>query len=347
VGNVNLSYGWLGRESSSDQTVGLVVQAAYHLDEFLPLRDELRRRGYSAELLVPRPPKQPLDRFRPGVRLFNELLAATSLPIVGSSTVEDLTAQLSSVVVMNDWGTPALLVSALRACGTPTYGWVEGVQDYADVDTGQTRRPYRHVDHVFCLGDYGADQLGDQSRSVVGSERLRRLWAETNSRPTDPHATVSSNFTYGVLTEHRRDWLRSSAGACRAAGISWSLSRHAAERGTALPYRTSRESVSDLLGLSTHFVGRFSTVCYEALVRGVELVYHNPHGELEPTFTEALGAFSTTTSRTGLQMSLGAPPRTQAQVRDAASDFLHHHLRLDGGASPASLAVDVIETRLP
>ena len=36
----------------------------------------------------------------------------------------------------------------------PTFAWVEGVQDYDDVDTGLERRAYRRVDHVFTLGGH-------------------------------------------------------------------------------------------------------------------------------------------------------------------------------------------------
>jgi hypothetical protein len=342
VGRVSADYGWLDRSPSDGERVGLVVQAAYHLDEFVPLRDELRTHGIAADILVPLPPKKPLNRFRPGVRRFRELLGATALRLDGGANVAELTSQLSSVVVMNDWGVPRPLVESVRDRGRPTFAWIEGVQDFGDVDTGQSRRAYSHVDHVFCLGRYGADQLPDTSLTIVGSARLRALWNGPGARPEGRRATVNSNFTYGVLTRQRRSWLSSTAAACRSAEMPWVLSRHAAERGVALPYRASDQPIGDLLDGSSHFIGRFSTVCYEALVRGVEFVYHNPHGEREPTFAEARGAFVSTDSTEELAARLREPARTAAQVRATAADFLEHHLRLEPGPSPAALAATVI-----
>ena len=343
---MSVSYGWLAPAGGPGKRVGLVVQAAYHLEEFVPLRDELRARGIPADLLVPLPPRKPLNRFRPGVRRFGELLAAAPLPLVAASTAEELGPELSSVVVMNDWGQPKSLVDAVRAAGRPAYAWIEGVQDFADVDTGQARGAYTHVDHVFCLGEYGAARLVGTSRSIVGSARLRELWAGPGARPTGRRATVNSNFTYGVLTEHRRSWVASAAAACRSASMPWVLSRHSAERGLAFPHRTSRLPIGDLLDDSTHFVGRFSTVCYEALVRGVEFVYHNPHGEREPTFAQSQGAFVTTATTGELAAALSGPVQSADETRASAQSFLSHHLRLDPGPAPAVLAADVIESAL-
>ena len=337
-----VAYRRLGRDRAEPGAVGLVVQAAYHLDEFLPLRNALGDLGIGADILVPIPPTKALNRFRPGVRRFRELLATTDLPLGEVFEETDLAERLSSVVVLNDWGVPGPLVASLRAAGRPTFAWVEGVQDFHDVDTGQERRAYRHVDHVFCLGSYGAAQLPEMERTVVGSERLRRLWARPPVEPTRPRVVVNSNFTYGVQTEHRRGWVRSVTGACSDAQIAWVLSRHTAERGTSWPHRRSRLDIGDLLDDSSHLVGRFSTVCYEALVRGVELTYHNPHGEREPTFGDARGAFQHTDSRASLAHRLRVPARSRAQVRDGAEDFLRHHLRLDDGPSPAALAAAVI-----
>jgi hypothetical protein len=342
VGRVSVDYGWLDRGPSSGARVGLVVQAAYHLDEFVPLREELRARDIAADILVPLPPSKPLNRFRPGMRRFRELLAATPLRVSRSTTTDQLVTELSALVVMNDWGTPKALVESARNRRIPTFAWVEGVQDYRDVDTGQSRGAYTHVDHVFCLGRYGAEQLTTAAKTIVGSARLRALWNEPGARPEGRRATINSNFTYGVLTEHRRSWVASVLAACRAADMPRVLSRHAAERGLSTLPRPSDRPIAELLAASTHLVGRFSTVGYEALVRGVEFIYHNPHGELEPTFSEPEGAFVGTTSTDELAARLREPVRSAEEVRRTAADFLHHHLRLDDGPSPAELAATTI-----
>lgn len=339
---MSVDYGWLDRGSGDSARVGLVVQAAYHLDEFVPLRAALRERGIAAELLVPLPPKKPLKRFRPATRRFRELLAASDMTLEGPVRAVALTSDLTSIVVMNDWGMPKPLVESMRAVGKRTFAWVEGVQDFGDTDTGQSRGAYSHVDHVFCIGQHGADQLPRTEWTIVGSARLRALWFAPAGAAEAPLATVNTNFTYGVLTEHRRAWLSSVAAACSAAGMPWVLSRHAAERGFTLPHRASSRPIGELLDTSTHLIGRFSTVGYEALVRGVEFVYHNPHGERVPTFAESAGAFTSTDSAATLAASLCEPARPRAAVRAGAEEFLHHHLRLADGPEPAELAADVI-----
>ncbi len=343
---MSVDYGWLDRTPRDGRRVGLVVQAAYHLDELVPLRDELRARGIAADILVPVPPRKPLNHFRPGMRRFRELLGATPLRLGPPVTADGLVADLSALVVMNDWGTPKALVESSRAREVPTFAWIEGVQDFGDVDTGQSRGAYTHVDHVFCLGRYGADRLPGTARTVVGSARLRALWNGPCARPAAPMATINSNFTYGVLTEHRRSWVASVMTACRVAGMPRVLSRHAAERGLVLPYRASDRSIGELLAASTHLVGRFSTVGYEALIRGVEFVYHNPHGEKEPTFSDPMGAFARTASTEELTRQLQEPARSAEGIRAAAAEFLHHHLRLEDGPSPAEIAADTIEESL-
>lgn len=325
--------------------MGLVVQAAYHLAEFGPLRDALEAVGIGAELLVPVPERKPLHRFRPGYRRYRELLEATDRRVEEVIGEEALAGRLASVVVMNDWGVPRHLVERMRRAGRPTFAWIEGVQDFDDVDTGQARAAYTHVDHVFCLGEYGAGRLHSGDLTIVGSERLRELWSGPPARPEGLHAVVNSNFTYGVMTEHRRAWLGSVAAGCDEASMPWTLSRHTAERGCSRP-RASPDPISELLTRSTHLIGRFSTVCYEALVLGVELVYHNPHGEQEPTFRDSAGAFSYTTSAVDLAARLRLPTRPPEEIRAAASDFLHHHLRLEDGPAPGSIAAGVIAAEL-
>ena len=326
--------------------VGLVVQAAYHLDDLVPLRDHLRAAGVDADLLVPLPPGKPFNRFRSGVRRHKELIATATMRVGSPVATDELAASLAAVVVMNDWGVPRELVERLRSNGRPTFAWVEGAQDFGDVDTGQDRHPYSRVDLVFCLGVYGAEQLAAQTCRIVGSTWLRRIHSAPVSAGPDRRATVNTNFTYGVLTQHRRPWLRSVCSAFREASVPWDLSRHPAERGVAWPVRPSPQPIGELLAKSTYCVGRFSTVNYEALARGVELILHNPHGEREPTFRTPLGAFETTTSAGELAAALARPVRSPEEVRAGAARFLAYHLRLESGPDPAELAAETIVDRL-
>lgn len=336
---------WLG-PAPDGPVVALVVQAAYHLDELVPLRDELRVRGVAAELLVVPPPRKPLHRFRPSVRRFSEMLAATGRRERDLVAEPDLLGRTRALVVLNDWGVPRPLVLEAKAAGRPTFGWIEGVQDFADADTPYQRAAYRTVDHVFSLGDYSREQLADRPGTVIGSERLRRIWAGPEAEPSGVQVTINSNFTYGVLSDARTAWLRSVRQSCRAAGVSPVLSRHSAERGVVVRPRPSLRPISELLHRSTHLVTRLSTVAYEALARGVEVAYHNPHGEQVETFRDPAGAFATTTDTDELTAWLRRPVRTPAEIRADARAFLGHHVRLDDGPPPAALAADVIAAAL-
>lgn len=331
--------------AAGGRPVVLVAQAPYHLEELIPLRDELAASGIEAELVVPVPARRSLGYLRPGVRRHRLLIKASPEPVSSPVDVSTVVDGLRALVVMNDWGTTAALVDEVTRLGRPTFGWVEGVQDFADVDTGLARRPYRRVGEVFCLGTYDSECLAECRTTVVGSQRLQRLWSSSAPlRPDRAHATVNSNFTYGVLTHERRRWLRSVRQACTAAAIDSTVSHHPAERRLALP--RGETSVEELLERSTHLVSRFSTVCYEALVRGVELVYHNPHRERVPTFSEPCGAYELTRSTAELARALLRDRRDPDQVRAAAGEFLRRHLRLDPEPPPAKLAAGRIRSRL-
>ena len=331
----------LGPRAEGDRPMVLVAQAAYHLAELEPLRDELTDRGVPAEVVAPVPPSRPLHRFRPGVRRHRELVQAAG-PAGEPSAGRPVVERAGGVVVMNDWGTTRPLVELARSGSIPVFGWVEGVQDFADADTGQDRRPYRHVDHVFCLGHYDHEQLDGVERSVVGSNRLRALWKSEPIRPARPFATVNSNFTYGVHTEHRRRWLRTVRDACDEVGVPWTISRHVAERGLLRPRHVSSLPIDELLARSSVLISRFSTLVYEALVRGVRLAYHNPHGETVPTFAEPDGGFDVTRSRSELVAAIRRADAGPIANRERAEPFLRHHLRLEAGPDPAELAARVI-----
>jgi hypothetical protein len=344
MGGVIDHYRIFGQDPEGSSVV-LVAQAAYHLGELLPLQDELRRRGVPALLVAPVPPRQPVRRLRPGYRRFQELVSAA--PTAGATiSPERLAGRARALVVMNDWGTPRELVERSQGLGFPTFGWVEGVQDFDDADTGRSRRPYRRVDHVLCLGEFDASQLIEQRTSVVGSQRLQSLWLAPPTTPTERFVTINSNFTYGVLSDVRRPWVAEAVAGCRSASCDWALSRHRAERGTSLPYRTSNRTASELLAESSHLLSRFSTLCLEALVRGVQLLFHNPHGERSAAFPALTGALIHTKNASDIAAALNRDLLTGDEVRRSAEAFLAGRLHLPDEVAAASLAADAIQTEL-
>jgi hypothetical protein len=329
---------------SDPSSIVLVAQAAYHLDDLVPTATRLLERSVPATIVCPVPPRSVLRRWRSSWWRHRELLdRARAIGLERPRRLGDSfdLFRIAALVVRNDWGPTRALVQAARDVGVPTIGWVEGVQDFNDVDTGRARCAYHHVDRVFCLGPYDSEKLAGLDTTLIGSHQL---WGNWHGPPTDATGpTVANvNFTYGVLEDARTAWIDDVVESARRSRTDLVLSRHPADRGRRAVRRIEpRTSVHELLAHSPRLISRFSTVCYEALARGVELIYHNPHGEAVGTFTEPLGAFAITRRRDELVASLEASVRTPAEIRDGARPFLERHLVLDGDP-PAERAAEVL-----
>lgn len=323
----------------------LVPLAPYHLDELVPLADALTTRGVGATLATVEPAPKPLGRWRTQTRFHRRLvgaLAARGRTALGPPVpATELIAAHSALVVMNDWDWYRGLVEEARSLGLPTLGKVEGVQDFDDVDTGRERRAYRTVDHVLLQGENDRAALADRPGTVVGSCRIERILARPPVAADSELVVVNCNFTYGVLTEHRRAWLASVAAGCAAADRRFVVSRHGADRGWIDPRWVSRRPVEELLAEAGALVTRFSTLGYEALARGIELVYHNPHGERVPTFRESGGAFGASASAGELAAILGGLPASPP-VRERAAGFLAAQVDVDPDRPSEERAADAV-----
>ncbi len=335
----------LGPVPDGPRPVVLVPQTEHQFEELAPLASRLRDDGIPVDLVVPEPPKRPLNHLRPGVRRHRRALASAKErgwvagPVI---EVEPVVASAGALVVMNDWGVPRDLVVEARRLGIPTAAWVEGVQDFDDVDTGRRRRPYRTADLVMCLGEWDHAQLAGVERVIVGSERLRRLWERPRTMTFQPRAMLNVNFSYGVQVDHRSDWVRGALAAGRLAGIDVVVSRHPADRGIIGRTRESFEPALELLERSSVLVSRFSTLILESLLLGVGVVYHNPHGEAVSTFARPDGAFATSHTVEELAEALRTEAFPPIAVREAAGSFLRHHLRLEGPERPLDLVSNLV-----
>lgn len=331
--------------STTGRGVVLVAQAAYHLDDLLALRDALDRRDIDVTIACPLPRPSRLRRWRSSWWRHLELIgAATRAGLHGPSPtpVEGLLDNAAAVLVRNDWGVTRVLVEAALAVGMPTIGWVEGVQDFGDADTGRQRRAYRTVDHVLCLGEYDRDQLAGADVTVVGSERIWRAWHGPATAADGP-MVANVNFADGVLQSMRTPWVKDVLAVARSCPSPLVLSRHPADRGHRGRLSEERAPIELLLAHAPRLISRFSTICYEALVRGVELTYHNPHAEQVPTFARPAGAFQVTRTRAELRDAVSTPTPAPAEVRRRAESFLRHHLVLDDPAPSERAATRLVE----
>ncbi len=237
-------------------------------------------------------------------------------------------------VAMNDWGEPSRAVYHLaRVRDVPSFAKVEGVQDFTDVDTGRIRLPYMAADHVLVQGDNDLAALGRKQLHVVGNANMETAWNQgpaTGGR--NGEVVINSNFTYGVLTDKRDQFLAEAVEAVLAAGFEPVISQHPADRplpGTYAGYRTSR-SMSDMLPACEAVVTRFSTVPFEAIAYGTPFVYFNPHFEKVPTFASPDVAFEHVHTAAKLTNALLAAIETRATYRETAEQYFRAQIDMTG-----------------
>ncbi len=278
--------------------ITLLPLAHYHAVELSQIAEQLEALGERTRMLVP---AADADHIAPGLggRRFDSWLPDT-IPASLNAT--------SALVAMNDWGPSKTLFGWCAERGVPTFGKVEGVQDFDDVDTPAIRNPYRHARHVLGQGSNDVEGLPGVDVHVVGNSQLESLWRATERPISAPRSRVviNSNFTYGVLLEHRETFLDQAVNACAACALEPVISRHPAD--TLLPERfrplIADRAMSDLLDRQSMLVTRFSTVMYEAMAKGVPVAYFNPHGEHVPVVDRCGSAISASDDVASLADSL-------------------------------------------
>ncbi len=285
---------WAYHAAPNSKSVLLLPGADYHLAEIMPIADELETMGIPVRVAVGEPH---WARTGLGLRWYERTIY--NLP-----TEEQLEAEIGLVLAMKDWAGYGTIIRAATALGIPTFSKVEGAQDFLDTDTGENRLPYRHADTALCQGENDYQALADHPRVIVGSTRLERLWRAPHFPPLKPLAAINLNFTYGVQSSARKEWLDSAIEGCRMAGLPYVLAIHPAERPPRAVQPTTTVSISRVLPHCTALISRFSTVPFEAMARGVGFVYHNPHGERVPVFQYPQGAFAITTTASELSQGL-------------------------------------------
>ena len=312
----------------------LVPAADYHLDELVPLSEQLKQRGFEIRFATG---DSPWERTKRGLARYPNLeVSQLPEPIVVANNV-------TAVVTLKDTGSMTDWVTEVRSFGVPVIGKVEGAQDFWDVDTPEERQPYRNLDLVLCQGQFDAEALSDRETAIVGSSRLERLWwAPPVKPPQEPLALINLNFVYGVRTADRKQWLETAIEGCDRAGIQYVISVHPAEKTDPLGSRMTRISASALLPHSSVLISRFSTVPLEAMARGVPFIYHNPHGERVQTFKEVMGAFAKTISAAELGNLLKTPNDPAGSVRLRAQNFMRRHVDMSETAESAERTADAI-----
>ena len=322
-----------GLEDYARGTVILTPQSRYHVDELGPLAEELSLRGVPSSFMVP--DKVPAT-------VLTELSKYTDIVLSWDAALPDR-CPVAGVVVLNDWGPTRQLVECADRHGAATFAKVEGVQDFTDVDTGRKRHPYRRARYALAQGPNDAKALADRDVFVVGSSRLERIWQESPSAPgpADP-VLINFNFTYNVLTDQAEAWILSAQGGIEDAGREFLVSLHPAQKHSPVVRNVTPQPIRHEVARAAALVSRFSTVLYEAMARGVPVIYHNPHGERVPDFQDPRGAFLKTTSRIELRDAVRDLANWQTDYRDRCTRCFAEQVDVDPDRRSESRTAELI-----
>lgn len=235
-------------------------------------------------------------------------------------------------VSFNDWDpiVRSIMVSAQKA-GISTSAVVEGIQDYDDADTKQTRWAYRTVDTVFLPGEFDAKYFANTGQFIetVGVPRIHILrqepkieldWNMPNAK-----ALINSNFSYGVLDEARDQWVKDAVEACLSAGFEPVISRHPADVGSEYKEYQTNENFYDAIRDCVVHISKFASGILEALAVGCPVIYFNPHGEQVDKFKTPIGAYLVIESKKELIEELRVLPEKATGYLANADQFLDLH----------------------
>ncbi|MGQ5489814.1 glycosyltransferase [Thauera sp. ZXT1-4] len=233
------------------------------------------------------------------------------------------------VVCLNDWEphVAARIVRWANRHGIATYGIVEGVNDFYDVDTGLDRKAYQRVTNLLLNGEFDRRYFSNSKQriEVVGIERLDGLFERSRAITDQPRLRriiINCNFTYGVLNKEASQWINSVAECCQSIGWDFAISKHHADRTDVgdLPL-TTRPLYDELLS-SEIFITRFSGAVFEAIIAGAKVIYFNPGVEQIDKFKEPLGAYLYASSKDELVAALR---RIEAGWSPQSRQFLELH----------------------
>ncbi|EAL9771366.1 glycosyltransferase [Campylobacter lari] len=221
-----------------------------------------------------------------------------NLPYIGYGNFVLRKIKPKSIVVFNDWElVTKAIISMAKKSGITTIGIVEGINDYLDVDTKRTRKAYQSVEYLFLPGTHDKKYFKNPEQKIFigGIPRIYNMYHENKKQLNLPSkskiALINSNFSYGVLTEHRDKWLKQAVEVCLKAGYKPIITRHPADLGMLYPELVTSKSFYDILEECDVLISRFASGILEALARDKLPIYFNPHGEMVDKFKSPMDAY--------------------------------------------------------
>ena len=316
------------------------VQKDYHLITFFPIAERLRQDGFRVSFLD----FSAVHRDE-GVRR-----AVAQVGEKDCHHISDFIAKegaFEMLVVFNDWDrrTTYPLVLDSRESGICTVGFVEGINDFEDVDTGLRRNSYRTVEWVLGLSERERKYFPGREDKfrVVGFPRIAETFEQPYRDPTRRRAVINVSFAYGVLEGKRSEWLASVIEGCRLANIDWVISQHPADRSDLSNYPVDSRTFEELIEENTILISRTSACIIEALAKGRAVVYHNPGIERLEVFREPLGAYSCSVDAQSLAESLKFEMKNQVSVVCRRIKFLEKNIDFSRDYRPHEKAVEALK----
>ena len=252
------------------------------------------------------------------------------LPYIGYSNFLMGQFQPKLIISFNDWDPIArsILVAAQFA-GIGTACIVEGIQDYDDADTKQSRHAYKTADYILLPGEHDRKYFRDSKQELyaTGVPRITEFRKKAYADPNfdEKTALINSNFSYGVLEEHRDEWVQLAVSACQQAGFKPVISRHPADFGRKYKELQTSDDFYMATEKATVHISRFASGVLEALAMNRPTIYFNPHREKVDKFKEPMGAYNIASSRQELVEELQSLQSNTPRYLENADEFLDFH----------------------
>ncbi|EAK0951525.1 glycosyltransferase family 2 protein [Campylobacter lari] len=276
------------------------------------------------------------------------------LPCIGYSNFVMQKVKTKSIIVFNDWEiVTKFIVMAAKNSGIKTIGLVEGINDYLDVDTKRTRNAYQTVEYLFLPGLHDKKYFSNSKQKLFigGIPRIYDMFHKKKEQikpiagKKEKIALINSNFSYGVLVEHRDQWLQKAIDACLKSGYKPIITRHPADTGKIYQELVTTKSFYEILEECDVFISRFASGILEALARNKLPVYFNPHGENVDKFKEPMGAYPIANTQEELQNILENIDLHYSKGSFYFESFIQHHcgnLEIDPSCSIVHTINDIV-----
>jgi hypothetical protein len=230
------------------------------------------------------------------------------------------------ILLGNDWSIEEqqILVEA-RILGIPSVVVQEGILEITD----PTMNRLRNADYAFLQGEKTLKHMPPGQYFVTGNPRYDSM--KILPLPEQAVALVNCNFTYHIYEDIRDWWLKQAVGACAESGVGCLISQHPRDHGTFPPeyhvIKSNAYTIKEQMAQTSILITRFSTLVYEAVAMGREVIYFNPHGEESQLLQDDTGALLVAHDYpelvSCLRQAVGSRDETRARVRE---EFLRQNI---------------------